>query len=372
MAVEPPRQIFENGIADARHLAAVASTDDQWDEMWDALRALKPLGRLAFDGALSLLAGPYFDRAVGCDLLGALCDSDEEGWSHEAAVALVNVAEGETDAEVLWSVAHALNHAGDPVAVSTLSNLRRHPDRDIRLQVARAITGCQTFEDGEDLRSMAVFLLEMMEDEDPEVREWATFGVGSQLQIDGNDIRSALARRLEDAHPDARFDAILGLAIRHDQRVFEHVLTTLEDGPFNSSVTEAAGCLADPRLLGSLQHLASTFNSETAVPSVLRTALERCDPIQQSREVEELAEFVSRFDGAALASDMAISLTSDLFHPFVQLDIWRSGQNVLGYTFGDIVRRGGGDLGAVLGTVMSDLHDLDQSLWQPKPAGGSG
>src|SRR5580658_1626151 len=212
MAVEPRSQVFENGIAEARQLAAVASTDEQWDEMWVALRALRPLGRLAFEGALSLLAGPYFDRAKGCDLLGVLCDPDEEGWSHEAAVALVNVADGETDGEVLWSMAHALGRTGDPVGVSALSKLRGHPDRDLRLEVARAITGCRTYEDGEDLWDIAAVLLELMEDEDPEVREWATFGIASQLQVDGRVIRSALARRLDDDYPNARFDAIRGLA----------------------------------------------------------------------------------------------------------------------------------------------------------------
>jgi hypothetical protein len=62
-------------------------------------------------------------------MLSVLCNLDEEGWSHEAAAALVDSSVGQDDPDLLWSLATALGHASDPVGAPVLAGLTHHFDR---------------------------------------------------------------------------------------------------------------------------------------------------------------------------------------------------------------------------------------------------
>ena len=75
-----------------------------------------------------------------------------------------------------------------------------------------------------------------MEDEDEDVRDWATFGVGEIAllenevwrYLDSPDIRAALRKRLDDTFEDARREAIWGLARRRDPLGLKLLLEHLE------------------------------------------------------------------------------------------------------------------------------------------------
>lgn len=213
--VSPGPESLDDLIAKTRQLSAVASTDEQWEQLWTELRRFRGLGTQAFDAAVGLLSGPHWDRALGCHILGTLCNPDEEGWGHQVAVALVGLSEGEAEPEVLWAMVEALHHAADPIGVPVMRGLRNHPDRDIRLAVAMGLPFCSTSDADDDLTSIVETLVELMKDEDPDVRDWATCGVGRQLNADGAAIRAALARRLGD-DPEVHVEAVRGLARRRD------------------------------------------------------------------------------------------------------------------------------------------------------------
>jgi hypothetical protein len=84
-----------------------------------------------------------------------------------------------------------------------------HPHRDIRFAFAVALPACLA----EGVSSSATAaLLSLMEDQDEEVRDLATFGVGSLLEIDGPEIPDALVRRLADPGADTSGEAMVGLA----------------------------------------------------------------------------------------------------------------------------------------------------------------
>src|ERR1019366_1693113 len=105
MAEPDPAVVLEDVLDRARAIGAIANDDEHWQAKWDVLGGLRPLGRVAFDRALTLLTGQFWDRTLGCDVLSVLCNPDEEGWGHEAAVALVDSSIGQDDPELLWSLA---------------------------------------------------------------------------------------------------------------------------------------------------------------------------------------------------------------------------------------------------------------------------
>ena len=71
-------------------------------------------------------------------------------------------------------------------------------------------------------------LIELMDDPSDDVRDWATFELGTQCDEDSDDIRVALRKRLSDSFADAKSEAIWGLARRTDPLGLRLLLERLE------------------------------------------------------------------------------------------------------------------------------------------------
>jgi hypothetical protein len=294
--------LIESSISRALVLRDTAKSDEEWEELWSLLRRLRPLRRVAFERALALLQDAD-DRALGCDLLGVLCDPDEEEWSHEAAEALVRTAEGEEDIGIVWSIAAAFNHVSDPLGVPVLARYARHSDREIRLLVAQGITSCRTHEDGESVQDICNVLIPLTEDVDGDVRDWATFGLGHQLESDGPEVRRALVNRLNDEHGDTHWEAVLGLARRHDHRAFDFVMEGILGDSVPKLAVWSAAWLGDARLFPALEELKSWW---THWKYPLENALEQCDPNEQERRWANEELFLKTFDEAVRAGRVPV------------------------------------------------------------------
>jgi HEAT repeat protein len=60
------------------------------------------------------------------------------------------------------------------------------------------------------------------------VRDWATFGLSTQIERDDDLVRNALLARLEDSNQNVRAEALRGLANRGDERAIAPLLAELE------------------------------------------------------------------------------------------------------------------------------------------------
>jgi HEAT repeat protein len=67
-----------------------------------------------------------------------------------------------------------------------------------------------------------------MDDVDDEVRDWATFELGTQCDVDTPEIRAALRKRLSDGYEEARNEAIWGVARRNDGQGLGLLLARLD------------------------------------------------------------------------------------------------------------------------------------------------
>jgi HEAT repeat protein len=73
-------------------------------------------------------------------------------------------------------------------------------------------------------------LIELSDDPESWVRDWATFGLGTMIRRDDQRVREALAARLTDTDDTTRAEAIRGLAVRHDERAIPQLLSELDQG----------------------------------------------------------------------------------------------------------------------------------------------
>ena len=197
----------------------------------------------------------------------------------EASGALLErMGEEESDPRVLAVIAEALGHLGEPWGLSWLLRLRSHPDAGVRDGVVAALAGRSD--------PLAVdALIELSADPDPAIRDWATFALGTLATQDSTELRDALVARLADADPDARIEAVYGLALRGDARAVEPALELLAAGERGGSVwtrhalQEAAirlGALSgDARFAPHLPALDDGWRG-TTLERELQRALERC------------------------------------------------------------------------------------------------
>ena len=75
---------------------------------------------------------------------------------------------------------------------------------------------------------MAIYgLIGLSADQDQDVRDWATFGIGSMIETDIPEIREALVARLTETDSEIRGEALVGLARRGDLRIVAPLLQEL-------------------------------------------------------------------------------------------------------------------------------------------------
>jgi HEAT repeat protein len=256
-----------------RRAAVIADLED--DGRWAIIRELhRSTDRTTFDAACALAGSTDLrERIVALDVLAQIGYSAGRPFLEETLPVLIDAC-GHRDADVVASAVSALGCLWDPRALPAILRQAGHPSDNVRHSVAVAIPGAA----GDPPSPHAVeALIALSADPDGETRDWATFGLGSQLEGEDTDvIRDALAARLEDPDGDTSGEALLGLALRRDPRALPALLACLDDDPGNL-IVEAAAALGAPEALPALQRLKREgWQLDEPRPSVLDDALRAC------------------------------------------------------------------------------------------------
>lgn len=196
-------------------------------------------------------------QRLGLDVLGQLGFSAGRPFLEQSLPIALGLCLPGIPEPVMATAVRALGHLGDPRALGAVLALAAHDNAMMRFAVATAlpwITG-----DPPDRRAVDA-LIRLTRDADTDVRDWATFGIGSLLSVDDEAVREALVARLTDSDDDTAGEALVGLAVRQDERSVESVIARLQNeryrGPMTGSLAlEAAERKADPRFLPALYWL---------------------------------------------------------------------------------------------------------------------
>jgi len=149
-----------------------------------------------------------------------LANRCRKGGHFDECVAIAIEHLRDEDAIVVHSAAWALSHLGGDMAISALIEMRHNSDPDVRLAVAHGMQGSQR-------EDAIATLIQLMDDAEDNVRDWATFELGTQCDVDTPEIREALRKRLDDSYEDARDEAIWGLAQRKEEPALRELLVRL-------------------------------------------------------------------------------------------------------------------------------------------------
>jgi hypothetical protein len=192
---------------------------------------------MVFKVAKTLAYSPnVYERELGILILGGLYElKPVEGLDYpiyqrvfieETLMIFLERLQQEENQDNLNEIILGMGHLQDERIVEPLLPFAKHPHEDIRFAVAVAFGG-ET-----DDRAIAT-LIQLSQDVDEDVRDWATFGLGTMLfddddlPIDSPEIREALYRNINDPHPDTRYEALTGLADRRDKRILPQLIDLL-------------------------------------------------------------------------------------------------------------------------------------------------
>jgi len=206
---------------------------------------------------------------LGADILGQLGTPDFP-FHKESVPVLLKLIDNQPDESALQAATMALGRTGDSRAIEKLIELKNYSGEEVRFAV---VHGLLTLEDEKSIQA----LIELSEDEDADVRNWATFGLGSQIEVDTKEIRDALFKRLDEDDDEIRGEALVGLSIRKDERVLDPLLKELASQWVGVLAVEAAGELGDQKLCKSLQDLEVWWDVDK---DLLKSAIAACCPKQ--------------------------------------------------------------------------------------------
>jgi len=226
----PDREMDAKQTAAELFLASFEG-DCEDEPAWDAVRAL----RRRNDDEVFQLAAAYAQsgtpkhRARALDVLAQLGAgkpfAERPHFDESVSIAIAHLEDD--DPLVAHSAAWALAHLQGDTATSALIRARKCADAQVRLAVSVGVAGSE--------RPDAIStLMELMKDDDAEVRNWATSGLGLAGgengppvrlgTLDSAGIRDALRRRLTDSFREVRSEAVWGLARRKDPAALQLLL----------------------------------------------------------------------------------------------------------------------------------------------------
>jgi HEAT repeat protein len=257
-----------NNPSTTDELISLALTELDEDRAWKAITTLHLRGtREVLDAAGQLCSSNFpKERKIGADILGQL-GVPVRNFPAESVKALLAMMKTEKDEEALYSICIALGHIHDLTTVPVIAQFKSHPNAKIRYAIAYTLAG---FED----QLAITTLIDLSQDEDNIVRDWATFGLGTQISVDTPEIRNALLARLLDKDEVTRGEALKGLTRRKDQRVLKPLIKELEryhEAEYGNYALEAAEEFADDRLIPVLTRLREDSKDESSqIDQVIR------------------------------------------------------------------------------------------------------
>lgn len=213
--------------------------------------------------------------------------SGDPGPVPEVLPRLLELLHRERDPAVLGPVIEAIGVARCEQGSLELLPWTQHPDPTIRLEAVQSIPGgTESFETS---ATVADALTRSTRDASDEVRDWATFGLGTILDIDTSAVRATLFACATDPDGNVRDEALVGLARRRDRRALALVQERLAGDRVSQKVWEAAELLATPALLDVLyEWFADNPDSEP-----ITNAIRACDPVQQATRLDQHATLLA-------------------------------------------------------------------------------
>lgn len=192
-----------------------------------------------YRSALSLIQSENYDeKQVGIDILsqfGAKAGTSKKPHSEEVVSLFLEQLKTETDKTLINSLLVGLGHNNSFLrikGIEAIEHFKTHKSKLVRDGLIFALLGLK--------QNIAIdTLIFLTDDKHKSIRDWATFGLGTEISKDSPKIRNALWKMVKDKDQDTKLEAIVGLAHRKDEEVKEVIMKELKGGEVGTLIFEA-------------------------------------------------------------------------------------------------------------------------------------
>ena len=174
------------------------------------------------------------ERMIGIDVLAQLGISPRPFYNETIKLYFDTLA-NEKDCKVLTSLFYAIGHNNDNLnqkQIDKLISFKTTENSSVRLGLVSSLLGL-------DNNQAIDTLIYLSNDTVSSIRNWATFGIGSQVETNNDKIKKALWNRVKDKNQDTKLEAIVGLAHRNEIKVKEIIKQELTRGEYGTLLFES-------------------------------------------------------------------------------------------------------------------------------------
>ena len=184
----------------------------------------------------------------------------------------------EHNPEIIYYVLIAIGHNNDQLSkmqIDKICSFSTSANKEVRYSTVHALLAV-------DNVNAINTLIKLTGDAVDYIRDWATFGIGTQCHRNNKSIREALWNRINDKHQEAKYEAIVGLAIRKDPRIIEVIARELQTKEYDSLLFDAIIAINDKQFLPVLElHLNESSADDTINPDWIRSLIECIEELKK-------------------------------------------------------------------------------------------
>jgi hypothetical protein len=210
-------------------------------------------------------------RTIGVNVLSQL-GSDKRPFQKETVKLLFEMLKKEENPKIIYAILVAIGHNNERLTKSHITQIEKFKysrSSDVRFGLVRALSSCK-HKYADDI------LIFLTHDKHADVRDWATFSIGSLSESNDPKLIAALWERVNDRDEDTRYEAFTGLAMRKQVEIKKNIMKELETGQYGSQLFEAIAELGDTNFLPQLQTLLVDCKNDETVDSGWLSHLENC------------------------------------------------------------------------------------------------
>mgnify|MGYP003520980937 CR=1 FL=1 len=210
-------------------------------------------------------------RKIGIDILAQL-GSSPRPFLKETLKIYFELLEVETDPDVLMSLFYSIGHNNDELDKEQIDKICSFIDNEnswVKEGLVYALLGI-------DNLTAIETLIKLSSDKLSHIRNWATFGLGTQIERNTKAIREALWERVNDKHQETKLEAIVGLAKRKDNRVNEVIKREIIDGEYGTLLFEAILEIKDNEFLPLLKENLKSIKNDKNINPEWKKDLKNC------------------------------------------------------------------------------------------------
>lgn len=210
-------------------------------------------------------------RKIGIDILAQL-GSSPRPFLKETLKIYFELLEVETEPDVLMSLLYSIGHNNEELDKEQIEKTCSFIDNEnsrVKEGVVYALLGI------ENLTAIET-LIKLSSDKLSNIRNWATFGLGTQIERNNKSIRETLWNRVNDKHQETKLEAIVGLAKRKDNRVNDIIRREIIGSEYGTLLFEAIIETQEKEFLPLLKQNLKTINGDKTINPEWKKDLKNC------------------------------------------------------------------------------------------------